>query len=40
MEGNTLGENSAKLSFSVGKIEYKQGQEVWMPVGGWTDVVF
>lgn len=39
MEGNTVGENSAELRFSVGKIEYKQGQEVWMPVGEWSDGV-
>jgi len=38
MEKNTLGENSAELSSSVGEIEYKQGQEVWMPVGGRTGV--
>ena len=40
MERNTLGENSAELSFSVGEIEYKWEQEVWMPVGGWTDGFF
>lgn len=29
MDRNALGENSAELSFPVGKIEYKVGQEVW-----------
>lgn len=41
MERKTFGENSAELSFSVGKIEYKWGQEVgWVPVGEWTDGFF
>lgn len=37
MDRNTLGEDSAELSFPVGKIDYKRGQEVWVPAGGWTD---
>lgn len=40
MERNMLRENAAEPSFSLGQIEYKQGQEVWMPVGERTDVVF
>lgn len=31
------GENSAELSSPVGNIEYNQGQDVWRPLGGWTD---
>lgn len=40
MERSALGENSAELSCSVGKTAYKQGQEVWMAGGEWTEVVF
>lgn len=35
--GKKAGENSGELSFAASKIEYKQGQDVWRPGGGWTD---
>lgn len=35
--GKKPGENSAELSSPVGNIEYNQGQDVWRPLGGWTD---